>query len=104
MIRITKDLNIVPTSLIPAIPGLFPGRKTIPVTARTTHTRRMEVIVKKGYIDETSYNDRYKLADIKAILEKIYHGKCAFCEQKVEQKHVEHYRPKKTYYWLAFSW
>ena len=35
---------------------------------------------------------------------KIYHNKCAFCEQKVEQFHIEHFRPKKIYYWLAYSW
>jgi uncharacterized protein (TIGR02646 family) len=37
-------------------------------------------------------------------LKDIYKNKCAFCEQRVEQLHVEHYRPKKIYYWLAFSW
>lgn len=41
-----------------------------------------------------------------------FHGKCAFCEDKREILHVEHFRPKKRvheeaghpgYYWLAYD-
>ncbi len=44
------------------------------------------------------------MADIKKMLFDVYNGKCAFCEQKVEASHVEHFRPKSIYYWLAFAW
>ena len=42
--------------------------------------------------------------DIKKKLKKIYNNKCAYCEQKVEQIQIEHYRPKSKYWWLAYSW
>lgn len=48
----------------------------------------------------------YKTGKIQKKLNEIYHLKCAFCEQKLldAPKHIEHYRPKDTYYWLAYSW
>lgn len=58
----------------------------------------------KDYKDESIYNDRYKTEDIKNTLNLTYHGKCAYCESNEELLHVEHYRPKKIYYWLAYSW
>lgn len=76
----------------------------VPRTSKTTHNRRLELITHGSYIDEKRYNERYKRPDIKKALKDLYKEKCAFCEQRVESRHVEHYRPKKTYYWLAFSW
>lgn len=64
----------------------------------------MELIALGNYRDEINYNSRYKQTDTQTLLKNIYHNKCAFCEQKVEQIHIEHYRPKKIYYWLAYSW
>jgi len=51
-------------------------------------------------------NHRYKVNSIQKKLKKIYHLKCAFCEKKLldAPKHIEHYRPKAIYYWLAYSW
>ncbi|MEM8937949.1 MAG: retron system putative HNH endonuclease [Bacteroidota bacterium] len=102
MIKIVKDLEDVPDSLQFPDDEFFPDG--IPKTSRTTHTRRLEIIDNSAYIDETKYNNRYKKRDVKEALANIYENKCAFCEQKVEQYHVEHYRPKKIYYWIAFSW
>lgn len=109
MIKITKDLNQIPISLLPAFTDLFPDRVganlvPIPLKSRTTHTRRMEVINAGAYTDNGNFNSRYKEDDIRMALLDIYKSKCAFCEQKVEQYHIEHYRPKDVYYWLAFSW
>lgn len=104
MIKIEKDLTSIPASLIPAFIDLFPGQERVPTTSRTTHYKRMSVINSGAYNDTTSFNNRFKLDEIRSRLTSIYKGKCAFCEQKVEQYHVEHYRPKATYYWLAFSW
>lgn len=109
MIKITKSLDNIPESLKPAFPDLFPeriGRKVVPVPqkSKTTHLRRMEVIDFKQYVNHDNYNSRYKLDDVKEALSIIYKGKCAFCEQKEELTHVEHFRPKDIYYWLAFSW
>ena len=103
MIKVTKDINYVPKSLIPAFPDMFPNG-SVHQTSETTHRRRMEIINNGAYINDNNHNDRYKLDDIKEKLRIIYNGKCAFCEQKVEQLHVEHFRPKDTYYWLAYSW
>ncbi len=57
----------------------------------------------------TSYCDdknRYKVGSVQKSLNEIYHLKCAYCEQKLldAPKHIEHYRPKDIYYWLAYSW
>ena len=104
MIKIEKDLTSIPQSLIPAFPEFFPELPRIPRLAINTHAKRMEIISAGNYIDNDKYNSLYKREDIKRELESIYHGKCAFCEMKVEQYHVEHYRPKTIYYWLAFSW
>ena len=60
----------------------------------------------------------YKLATVKEAIEKLFHGKCAYCESKysnVQPVDVEHFRPKGRvvvddkptkpgYYWLAASW
>lgn len=129
MIKITKSLDNIPESLKPAFADLFPARigrnvVSIPQQSNKTHERRMQVIEAGFYpsqdpakviyitnddnstskIPTKNYNSRYKLDDIRDALNIIYKGKCAFCEQKEELTHVEHYRPKDIYYWLAFSW
>jgi len=60
-------------------------------------------------ISSKSYSDGknlYKVGSVQKKLNEIYHLKCAYCEQKLldAPKHTEHYRPKDTYYWLAYSW
>lgn len=72
--------------------------------AQTTHERRLELINVQSYTDTDLYNSRYKQSDVKTAIKKHYHSKCAFCEQRVEAFHIEHYRPKSIYYWLAYSW
>lgn len=94
MIKISKDLRKVPSSLVP----------TSGIIGRNTHRKRLEIIAANAYIDNDKYNSRYKYPDTKECLNDIYYGKCAFCESKEGQLHVEHYRPKHIYYWLAFSW
>jgi len=104
MIKVEKDLTAIPASLIPAFVDLFPDLPRVPIMSRNTHRKRMIVINASEYNDTSPFNDRYKLEDVRLGLIDIYKSKCAFCEQRVEQYHVEHYRPKATYYWLAFSW
>jgi uncharacterized protein (TIGR02646 family) len=103
MIKIDKDIEDIPESLIPAIADMFRDGR-IAKMAKTTHARRKELIDNESYIDHVNYNSRYKTNDITDKLKNIYKSKCAFCEQKVEQLHVEHFRPKVKYYWLAYSW
>ncbi len=41
------------------------------------------------------------------ILYEMFHGKCAFCEsfmEHVSHAHIEHYRPKAKFSYLAFAW
>lgn len=102
MIKVVKNIEAIPASLIPALPELFPAGTNIPRTSNTTHQKRIEIINDSTYNED--YSDRYKLDDIRDSLIDIYKYKCAYCEQKVERYNIEHYRPKKIYYWLAFSW
>ena len=61
----------------------------------------------------------YKNQAIKEALEKVFHGKCAYCETRYgagSNVDVEHFRPKSEvknsdidnpslgYYWLALAW
>ena len=62
----------------------------------------------------------YKHKDVKAALETLFHGKCAYCESNyrgTQPVDVEHWRPKgqtvpeegakplkPAYYWLAADW
>jgi uncharacterized protein (TIGR02646 family) len=65
----------------------------------------------------------YKAQDVKAALDTLFHGKCAYCESVFASVHpmdVEHFRPKGRvtrwvngkrkvvlrfgYYWLAAEW
>ncbi|MDN5110855.1 TIGR02646 family protein [Aliarcobacter butzleri] len=60
-------------------------------------------------ISSSQYEDEknlYKVGSVQKKLNEIYHLKCAYCEQKLldAPKHIEHYRPKDIYYWLAYSW
>lgn len=102
MIKINKDFSAIPDSLKLPFEEYFPNGVTSP--PRTTHLRRMEVINNRKYTDLDVFNSRYKQEDVKVALKNIYNNKCAFCEQRVEQSQIEHYRPKKVYYWLVFSW
>lgn len=94
MIKVSKNLSDVPQSL----------DHTSGTVGCNTYKKRSELINNGSYSDTDSYNSRYKYSDTKDKLKRIYESKCAFCENKVEQFHVEHYRPKSIYYWLAFSW
>lgn len=44
---------------------------------------------------------------VKPELADMQHNKCCYCEKREEQakyRDVEHYRPKSTYWWLAWTW
>ena len=100
MISVKKDFENIPFPL--SKEHCEDGRQRR--TATTNENKRKELIKNQEYIDTSTYNDRYKHNEIKTRLVGIYNGKCAFCEQKEELMHVEHYRPKQKYYWLFLSW
>lgn len=115
MRKINKDFTNIPESLKPAISYFF-SDGNYPDACKKTHSKRMDVINNNRYPSSNSnFDNRYKAIDVKQRLNDIYHNKCGFCEQILEQFQVEHYRPKKAknngvgqhhngYYWLAFSW
>lgn len=62
---------------------------------------------------------RYSETEVKDALEKLFHGKCAYCESNfrhIAPEDIEHWRPKGAvvlddgteqkpgYYWLAATW
>lgn len=86
------------------VPASLAYPPTIGQPSETTHKRRGELITANSYIDTKIYSSRYKQNDTKIALRTCYHKKCAYCEQVVEATHVEHYRPKVSYWWLTYSW
>ena len=73
------------------------------------------------FVDKTKYPDgsqvtppvslakknSYKEQDVKETLNKIFYGKCAYCESPyshVMPVDIEHFRPKNIYPWLEFDW
>ncbi len=88
MISIKKDLTAIPSSL----------------NSNLTNQRRNEHIAASQYLKGSKYDSRYKMKDIKKALYDLYYGKCAFCEYAPSESHVEHFRPKDSYWWLAYSW
>jgi len=87
MIKVEKDFNDIPTIL----------------TQKSREDAFDANITSSAYCD---VKNRYKVGSVQKKLNEIYHLKCAYCEQKLldAPKHIEHYRPKDTYYWLAYSW
>jgi uncharacterized protein (TIGR02646 family) len=100
MIRITKNKGKVPKSLTYPIPIPDTGY----TIAKNAAEKREELIAASEYIDNKTYNGYYKNDDTEAALELFYHHTCCYCEQSTEAYHVEHYRPKNLYWWLAYSW
>jgi len=51
-------------------------------------------------------NKKNAFRDITVIdkLKEIYNCKCAFCEQNLIDYKIEHYRPRKQYFWLENEW
>lgn len=51
--------------------------------------------------------EAYRNQSLKDALEALFGKKCAYCESQYEiagYLEVEHYRPKRLYYWLAAEW
>ena len=51
-------------------------------------------------------NDNPIWSDLKAALSELSHGKCWYSEahELFSYYHVDHFRPKKLYWWLAYDW
>jgi uncharacterized protein (TIGR02646 family) len=87
MIKVEKDFSNIPS-----------------VLKKENRKEAFNHNVSLGCYDDA--NNRYKVTSVQNRLNKIYNLKCAYCEQTLldAPKHIEHYRPKNIYYWLAYSW
>ena len=60
--------------------------------------------------DTVAYNkviDKYASHHVRDALDKMFSGKCAYCESLiavVATAHIEHFRPKQKYPSLTFTW
>ena len=90
MIKVEKDFADIPTILTPESP----------------YSRESFFNQNIASASFSVGKDKYKVDSVQKELKKIYHLKCAYCEQKLldAPKHIEHYRPKDIYYWLGYSW
>ena len=96
MIKVDKDYDAVPSALN---------------RPKCKQKIQKAVIQKSGKVYDGYY---YRMAY--DALKRLYYGKCAYCESKIEHAtslQVEHYRPKNGvqedvkhygYYWLGCEW
>lgn len=70
------------------------------------HKPRLNAFEQNKAAGKYCSSDLYKPLKVKVALDALYHKKCAYCEKSLKDadRHIEHYRPKNPYYWLAFSW
>lgn len=47
---------------------------------------------------------KYAQNDVKKALRRMFHRKCAFCEQKRDHPHIEHFYPKANFPERCFDW
>lgn len=90
---------------------VFKNISDIPPSLESEKTvESMKEIINRGKYpgsdESNTFNKRYKEDDVKEALLEIYRKKCAYCEKDIGDSHyhIEHYRPKSIYYWLAYSW
>lgn len=74
-----------------------------------------EMAIKEGK-NHSANGTIYAHNQVRAALEKLFNGKCAYCESKItatDDWNVEHFRPKGRvaersdhpgYYWLTYDW
>jgi len=80
------------------------------------HRKEQEIKAANGQKTSSFEFSRYKHADVKKLLDQMFHGKCAYCESfysRTQPVDVEHFRPKNAvekvvgksgYWWLAMAW
>jgi uncharacterized protein (TIGR02646 family) len=92
-------------------------RPVIPDILKVHHTEWTQTLVdlvnQYGGYDQIPKKERNKIVneyqhnDIKKAIEKMFHGKCVFCEgfvSAVSYIHIEHFHPKSIYYEETFKW
>lgn len=83
---------------------------------KTNHQNKYQKTGKRGSRTKDSY-DVYSNRQVRKLLVKMFHGKCAYCESKITAIYngdIEHFRPKggiqdatpnkPGYFWLASEW
>lgn len=94
----------------------------VPATFLPGRAAAKELQAAKDHRDDTKPDKKafeykaYKRDDVRAALEKLFYGKCAYCETRYAASapvDIEHYRPKGAvaedvdhggYWWIAMDW
>lgn len=79
----------------PPDPGVLDSVRSTGIAAAHVAAREGDALDLSGY------------EHAKPELFRMQHNKCCYCEKLEEQakyRDVEHYRPKATYWWLAWTW
>lgn len=103
MRKVVKDLENIPTPLV--------SQDAIDSLQNIIDTKDKDLIKSDIYRGKYLKTDGSKGDAVVEKLDEIYHGKCAYCEERT-LINIEHYRPKgrviKTnhggYYWLCYEW
>ncbi len=103
MRKVVKDLDNIPTSLI--------SQEAIDSLRNVIDTKDNNLIKADIYRGKYLKTDGSKGDEVVEELAKIYHEKCAYCEERT-LIYIEHYRPKGRvqttkhggYYWLCYEW
>lgn len=103
MRKVVKDLENIPTPLV--------SQDAIDSLQNIIDTKDKDLIKSDIYRGKYLKTDGSKGDAVVEKLDEIYHGKCAYCEERTSI-YIEHYRPKgrviKTnhggYYWLCYEW
>lgn len=78
--------------------------------AKWTKKLLLEIKCKGGFSKvASSYKNKYNQPDVRVALEKMYKGKCCYCETGIgasSYEHIEHLRPKSNsqFYHLIYEW
>jgi uncharacterized protein (TIGR02646 family) len=114
MIKVEKDLKVIPNSLQDAD---CKNSLTIILAAGNGEAINDEI-----YQGNKNNKNADGFGDVQQALKDLYHNKCAYCESPEFKPQIEHYRPKKGlktknsvlkwkkatthkgYYWLCYEW
>lgn len=91
----------------------------LPIRPGAAWFERARDATSRACLEEAAHEaerDVYAHPEVRAALEKLFSGKCAYCESRITATfdwEVEHFRPKARvaerpdhpgYYWLAYEW
>lgn len=93
------------------VPEILDSDETLEALQEIAQSGNTDLIRASVYKGTRSINNQ-RINEVSNILARIYHNKCAYCENTEHKPEVEHFRPKKDvkdtthsgYYWLCYEW